>query len=216
MSDASMDAVRRYFEKESRSFDAIYSGQANPFMCLVNRIFRRGMYNRYRRTMEVCDQVAGKRILDVGCGSGRFAIPLALAGAEVIGIDFAGSMLDIAARLAEDNDVSDRCHFIGADFLEHDFGYKFDIVLAMGFFDYTEDTRPFLGKMRQLVTDEMIATFPRLWTFRTPLRKLRLSLSGCPVYFYTRSQVMSFFQQTGFNQTEIECLNNSYFVVGYP
>ena len=37
------------------------------------------------------------RVLDIGCGAGRNAVPLALAGAEVLGIDLSRPMLDAAA-----------------------------------------------------------------------------------------------------------------------
>jgi len=41
---------------------------------------------------------AGERILDLGCGYGRIAIPLAQAGYEVVGLDISKLMLDEAAR----------------------------------------------------------------------------------------------------------------------
>ena len=35
----------------------------------------------------------GQRILDVGCGYGRIAIPLALAGNDVVGLDISSRLL---------------------------------------------------------------------------------------------------------------------------
>jgi 2-polyprenyl-6-hydroxyphenyl methylase/3-demethylubiquinone-9 3-methyltransferase len=38
-------------------------------------------------------RVGGRRVLDLGCGKGRFAVPLSAAGAEVIGLDRSSVML---------------------------------------------------------------------------------------------------------------------------
>ena len=40
------------------------------------------------------------RVLDLGCGDGTTAIPLALLGAEVVGIDIARNLLEAGARRA--------------------------------------------------------------------------------------------------------------------
>jgi ubiquinone/menaquinone biosynthesis C-methylase UbiE len=45
--------------------------------------------------------VKGKRILDVGCGTGRYAIDLAKGGAIVEGIDLSNEMLEIARKKAK-------------------------------------------------------------------------------------------------------------------
>ena len=43
----------------------------------------------------------GERVLELGCGTGRVTIPIAQAGVEVVGIDNAAPMLDVARRKAE-------------------------------------------------------------------------------------------------------------------
>ena len=42
----------------------------------------------------------GESILDVGCGSGALALPLARAGHDVVGLDFSAGMLDVLRRQA--------------------------------------------------------------------------------------------------------------------
>lgn len=43
---------------------------------------------------------AGESVLDVGCGSGALALPLARAGHDVTGLDFSAGMLDLLRRKA--------------------------------------------------------------------------------------------------------------------
>jgi len=53
-------------------------------------------------TAEILAAVAGaRRVLDAGCGGGRLTISLALAGAEVTGIDTSGQRLEQARRRAD-------------------------------------------------------------------------------------------------------------------
>ena len=47
----------------------------------------------------------GERVLDMGCGSGTLAVPLALAGHDVIAADFSQRMLDELQRAAREADV---------------------------------------------------------------------------------------------------------------
>jgi len=209
------EKVRSHFGATAAEFDAIYSGQKGPFARWLDKRLRWDMYERFRRTIAECAE-PGLRILDVGCGSGRFAVALAKAGArEVVGLDFAESMLDIARRLAEKEGVADRCRFVNADFMARKFDEPFDVALAIGLFDYVADCLPFLKKMRRISRLKVIAAFPRKWTWRAPVRKLRLALRGCPVYFFTRPQIQRLMTQAGFQRFTIERLGKLYFVVGH-
>ena len=44
----------------------------------------------------VADELGARRVLDVGCGTGTFALMLAARGLEVVGVDPARAMLDVA------------------------------------------------------------------------------------------------------------------------
>ena len=59
------------------------------------------------------DHVAGKKILDVGCGNGQFAVFFAMYGAEVWGIDISEVGIDVANRTAQANNVADAMSFHG-------------------------------------------------------------------------------------------------------
>jgi len=204
--------VLRHFDSTAGQFDAIYSSTR-----LVDRIFRRDRYDRFQRTVEQCEPIRGKSVLAVGCGSGQYAIALAQRGAgEVVGLDFAQHMLDIAEEKARRAGVADRCRFIRDEFLAYPSTRRFDYVLAIGFFDYVRDPVPFLARARDLTGEKFVATFPRLFTWRAPVRKVRLTLRRCPVFFYSRARVAALMHQAGLAVDLLDTCGQLYFVAGAP
>ena len=88
----------------------------------------------------------GARLLDVPCGMGRLAIPLAQMGMRVTGIDFAPNYIRRARRHAKKAGVSAR--FVRGDMREIDYSADFDGVLnwfgSFGYFS-DEENRAFLS-----------------------------------------------------------------------
>lgn len=50
--------------------------------------------------------VSGEKVLDMGCGTGRFTVPLAEAGADVTGFDLSSGMLEVAAAKLADRGLN--------------------------------------------------------------------------------------------------------------
>jgi magnesium-protoporphyrin O-methyltransferase len=74
--------------------------------------------------------LTGKRVLDAGCGPGVLSIEAARRGAHVVGVDLAGSLLDLArTRLPSDVDPA-KIDFRVGDMLDASFG-TFDHVVIM-------------------------------------------------------------------------------------
>lgn len=68
---------------------------------LMNSVMTAGMHQRWReRTADLARVAPGSRALDVATGTGDMAIALADRGADVVGVDFAEKMLEIARRKA--------------------------------------------------------------------------------------------------------------------
>ena len=77
--------------------------------------------------------VAGLRILDVGCGTGRMTRHLARHGAQVVGVDFSKETADLAAEETHRDGLADRTRFERGDVLEGFTGLgAFDRVLVVG------------------------------------------------------------------------------------
>jgi SAM-dependent methyltransferase len=149
---------------------------------LVNAYYERpGM-------LALAGDVAGRRILDAGCGSGALSVALRDRGAVVTGIDASAGMLALARRRLGDDvalhvvDLSDRLPF--------DDG-AFDDVVASLVLHYLEDWGPTLAELRRVLRPggRLIASVDHpfvAYTFQDP-RPWRRSRRRRPDYFATTS-----------------------------
>ena len=209
----SKDQVKKHFNKKAQAFDSIYSGEKNIFGRFLDKKLRWDMEKRLQRTLEECGNVAGKTIIDIGCGSGRLMEALQKKNPKMIlGIDFAPNMIFMAKKNLNKNNPDIPCRFLVGDFSQMHFKNSFDISLAIGFFDYISDPFPFLLKIAQITKEKFIATFPRKDTLRSKLRKLRLQFQSCPVNFFTVDQVRHLIKKAGFSQIQYETFGQLIFI----
>lgn len=205
-----------YWDRQSGEFEKIYNHKKSSLWAILDRIFRKDMYQRYIFTLENCEPVENRAFLDVGCGNGLYSIELARRGAgRVVGIDISSIMLAKSVSYAEQEKVDDTCSFVQTDVLNWETDDRFDVSFGIGLFDYIREPLPVLTRMRELTTDKTIASFPRFWTWRAPVRKTRLWLRGCPVYFFRRQQVESFFAEAGYSRTEIRTVGKLFCAIGH-
>jgi ubiquinone/menaquinone biosynthesis C-methylase UbiE len=168
------------------------------------------MYQRYRLTIEALGNAKGKKYLDLGCGSGRYAINLARLGAKVVGLDFSPAMLDLARAYAKQEGVGSKVKFIQTDMNRwmDETDEHFDATFAMGVFDYLDDPVATLRRMLK-VADKAYLSIPAPEFPRAQLRRLRYARQNCPVYFYTRPQVEELVSKAGGKITRMVLLGRS-------
>jgi SAM-dependent methyltransferase len=217
MSDSETNKVLAYWDRTAASFDTIYTGKKPGWARFLDKSLRRDMYQRFDWVMKNSGNLNGKTVCDLGCGTGRYVIAYAKLGAQrVLGIDGAPSMVQQASSIIQQARLQDKAEVLEYPILSCPENEVFDITIAVGVFDYTQDALPLLEKIRRITGWRFLSTFPRYWTYRMPIRKARLGLLGCPVYFYTAKQIRTLHEKAGFVCERIERLGAIFCVLATP
>jgi len=202
-----------FWNTTAREFDSLYDTGGRTH--LFNVVFRQGLFQRTEQTCDVVRRLGSPSVLDVGCGSGRSMPPLLAAGAShIAGIDSAENMLDLADGLLKSAGLRDRVEFILSDFLTAAIDTKFDLVVALGVFDYLHEELPqFLIKMRECAKTGVVFSAPGRSLLRMPLRAWRYKRHGVRVHFYRRADLEALCRAAGFQNFSIARLRSSGFLV---
>src|SRR5579859_5025136 len=175
--------VRNRFTDKARQFDDLYEDER-----LLVRLLRPGLFRRRRLAVETVSAYESPSVLDVGCGSGRIGEHVLEAGtSRYLGVDFSEPMIELArARLAR---FEDRVTLLTDDFLTAPLEGEFDVVLALGLFDYLPNPEAFAARMFGHCAPGgcVVGSFPAWSPVKGPIRKLRYEWIGdCPIFNYTR------------------------------
>jgi SAM-dependent methyltransferase len=109
----------------------------------------------YEHVLERAEVGLGSRVLDCGCGAGRFARMAADRGASVAGIDAANELIEIAAERVPEGDF--RAGDIEALPWEDD---SFDLVTGFSAFQFADDKVRALREARRVSRGSVAAVIP--------------------------------------------------------
>jgi len=121
-----------YWEDRARRFSR--EGEGLAAVCAY------GMPAFYNRAIDLEQRLAlgpwlnvraGIRVLDAGCGVGRWSRRLAARGATVTGVDLSPTMVAEAKLRAAAAGVAQRCNFRVQDLSTLDMGERFDMILGV-------------------------------------------------------------------------------------
>jgi radical SAM protein with 4Fe4S-binding SPASM domain len=105
-------------------------------------------YNKLakEKAYSLIDIKEGDSVLDVGCGTGNYALDLSLKGAEVVGMDASEWMLRICIKGARERKVNvDIRHGFGEELPFPD--RSFDVVVSMNFLEFSRNPEKAIGEM---------------------------------------------------------------------
>ena len=119
-----------------------------------------------RAVMEALGPVEDERVLEIACGTGRFTVALAEAGADIVGLDISSAMLQQGREKARSAGLTDHLEFIRGDAGRLPFpDDHFDAVFAMRFFHLADTPLAYLEEMRRVAKDQLFFdTFNRFST----------------------------------------------------
>lgn len=92
----------------------------------------------------------GLRLLDIGCGGGLIAEPMARLGAAVTGADAAAENIEVARLHAEQSGLAIDYRAVTAESLLAE-GAQFDVVLALEIVEHVADPQQFLTTCARLL-----------------------------------------------------------------
>jgi SAM-dependent methyltransferase len=109
---------------------------------------------------DIFTRIAGKVVIDFGCGEGSDAIELAAKGAaRVIGVDMREDVLEKAGQKATAAGVQDNCFFATST------NEQADVVVSMDAFEHFADPAEILSIMNSLLRPqgEVLVSFGPTW-----------------------------------------------------
>ena len=94
--------------------------------------------------------LSGKRIVDVGCGGGILSESMALAGAQVLGIDLSPKALSVAKLHMLESGVKVDYRLVAAEALALESPAAFDVVTCMEMLEHVPDPAAIVGACAKL------------------------------------------------------------------
>lgn len=151
-------------------------------------------------------------ILDIGCGAGRNAVPLALAGHRVTGIDLSLPMLEAARQRAAREGVGELCTFLEGTMEKLPVpAASFDVVVAHGVWNLAGSDLQLVAAMAEAARAARTGAGLFVFTFSRntlagdlpPLpgqRQIYSQFSGTPQAFVTEEELEGLLASAGFER----------------
>ena len=159
-----------------------------------------------RRSLLLGEVRAGERVLDLGCGAGRFVAALRDAGAEAVGVELAEAALGRARRNAPGADLR-LVEPDGSLPLDH---ASVDLVWCSEVLEHVADTAYLLLEVRRVLRPggRVLVTVPYHGRIKGALIALarfdaHFDPLGQHLRFYTRSSLTATLQRSGFEAVRV-------------
>jgi SAM-dependent methyltransferase len=147
------------------------------------------------------------RVLDLGCGDGRFTAEIAAAGAKVIGADVARAAIDRAAARSPGLEFAR----VGLDAALPFADNEFELVWASEVIEHVADTARWLSEARRVLAPRgvLLITTPSHGRLRVAVGGLeRFSAPlGDHLHLYTRRSLSATLTEFGFGELTVRAVS---------
>jgi SAM-dependent methyltransferase len=134
---------------------------------------------RLAREIQRDGPVAGRRVLEVGAGSGRDTLELARAGAIAVVLDYSPASLELVRRQAREQGLA--VALVRADALAMPFrDGAFDVVFHQGLLEHFRDPRPLLAEGARITArgGRVVVDVPQTLHPYTAMKQVLIALNA--------------------------------------
>jgi ubiquinone biosynthesis O-methyltransferase len=135
--DVAVSAASQY----DRWHDGVHQGDAAGALSLAQW---------HRSALELAPPLAGRDVLEVGCGVGDFSIALSCAGANVAGVDFSPRAIELAQQKARHHDQSIAFQVADAQALPFP-DNSFDVLFSCECLEHVPEPRRMLSELHRVL-----------------------------------------------------------------
>jgi ubiquinone/menaquinone biosynthesis C-methylase UbiE len=151
--------------------------------------------------LDLAGPLAGRDVLDIGCGDGAYALRAARAGARVTGVDRSAAVVEAARRRAADAGVPLELHVADARTLPLP-AERFDVVLAVTVLCFVLDPALAVAEMARVLRPGGVLVLGELgrWSTWGLWRRLRAwagSTTWRTARFWSPAELRSLLRQAG-------------------
>ena len=190
--------------------DKLYGNWAKKYDTTNNLI----IFLEEKQIKNYLPNVRNKEILDFGCGTGRYSIPLAKKGANVTAIDLTKKMLNVANKKSRKEKL--KINFSQEDITKYSSKKKFDLIISMLVLDHIKNLKNIvkvIDKSSKIGTEVIISNVhPEIMkqNFLEDTLNIRAALiQGVDThrYYHSLSDYVETFLDKGFALSKIDNLN---------
>jgi len=202
---AEAEVAKRYFGSFADDYHRAFQGTGrNPLHAGINLLFRRKTFER--RTDVVTRwlshyRVDGKRLLDLGCGSGEVSLEAARLGARVTGLDIVPEMIEIARGEAAHRGLE-----ATTAFRVHNFAVEpidpAEVTMMIGVIEYYRDVEQLLRKVAEATRELLIIVDTRGPWWRRRLRYALARFKHFHLYYHPADRVADALARLGFREDQ--------------
>jgi len=159
----------------------------------------------------------GKRVVDIGCGTGEIAAGISKCGAEhVLAVDYAASAIEIANKKYSDINNIEFLTSSFDDFASQPDRSAIDVLVSLGTLEHMDDPQKALHKMVDLVGNngQIILTCPyfintRGLVWMTLALALNVPMSLTDKHFISPFDIRKWLDDTDYILSDIKYFDNS-------
>lgn len=201
--ESQVRTAHRYFSSFVRDYHRAFSGQGeNLLHRTINALFRQKTFKmRMAVVRRFLDDhgVAGKRLLDLGCGSGEVSLMAASMGARVKGLDVVEGMVATAREEARAAGFEGQVEFQVADVMSATLD-ETDVALIVSVCEYYSDIDAFLKKICASTRELLVIVDTRGPWWRRVLRHTLARFKGFQIYYRAPEQFSTVVVESGFKE----------------